>query len=103
MKYVGDEGMLYCKLKMALYGCIQASKLWYIKLSEFLKWSGYGKFEVKPCVFQRVLKNRVLLFIVYVNGIVIFAPEEEIKLLHGMSVDEFRWVTIGKEKVYYHT
>jgi hypothetical protein len=27
-KYVGPDGLLYCKLKKALYGCVQASKLW---------------------------------------------------------------------------
>mmetsp|Transcript_2610 Transcript_2610/g.3985 ORF Transcript_2610/g.3985 Transcript_2610/m.3985 type:complete len:138 (+) Transcript_2610:1049-1462(+) len=29
-------GTLYCQLLKALYGCIQASKLWYKKLTKFL-------------------------------------------------------------------
>jgi hypothetical protein len=28
-KYIGKDGVLYCKLLKALYGCVQASKLWY--------------------------------------------------------------------------
>jgi hypothetical protein len=35
--YVGSDGVLYCCLCKALYGCIQASKLWYKKLRSFLK------------------------------------------------------------------
>jgi hypothetical protein len=30
-KYVSRDGVLYCRLKKALYGCVQASKLWYEK------------------------------------------------------------------------
>ena len=35
-QYVGSDGVLYCRLKKALYGCVQASKLWYEKLRAFL-------------------------------------------------------------------
>jgi hypothetical protein len=35
--YVDDNGALYCKLKKALYGCVQASKLWYKQLCSFLQ------------------------------------------------------------------
>jgi hypothetical protein len=34
-KYVGKDGVLYCKLLTALYGCVQASKLWCQKVSTF--------------------------------------------------------------------
>jgi hypothetical protein len=30
--YVCKDGMLYCHLMKTLYGCVQASKLWYKKL-----------------------------------------------------------------------
>jgi hypothetical protein len=38
--YVSEDGVLYCKLLKALYGCVQASKLWYLKLSQFLEGEG---------------------------------------------------------------
>ncbi len=34
--YVGQDGILYCRLRKVLYGCVQASKLWYEKLRSFL-------------------------------------------------------------------
>jgi hypothetical protein len=34
-KYVGEDGILYCKLKKALYSCIQVSKLWYNQLKRY--------------------------------------------------------------------
>jgi hypothetical protein len=40
-KYVGKDGVLYCMLLKALYRCVQASKLWYEKVSKFLESLGY--------------------------------------------------------------
>jgi len=40
-KYIGKDGVLYCKLLKALYGCVQASKLWYEKVRKFLESLGY--------------------------------------------------------------
>jgi hypothetical protein len=39
-KYVGADCILYCKMKKVLYGCVQASKLWYEKLRSFLRTQG---------------------------------------------------------------
>ncbi len=40
-KYIGADRVLYRVLRKALYGCVQASKLWFLKLTEFLKRVGY--------------------------------------------------------------
>jgi hypothetical protein len=36
-QFVRNDGILYCRLKKALDGCIQASELWYEKLKGFLQ------------------------------------------------------------------
>ena len=36
-KFVTKRGTLYCQLLKAWYGCVQASKLWYNKLTRFLR------------------------------------------------------------------
>ena len=54
-KYVGRDGVLYCKLLKALYGCVQASKLWYQKVSKFLESLGYVRGEGDQSVFRRVV------------------------------------------------
>ena len=57
-KYIGKDGVLYCKLLKALYGCVQASKLWYEKVCKFLESLGYVRGEVNLCVFRRVIGKR---------------------------------------------
>jgi hypothetical protein len=56
-KYVGSDGVLYCRLKKALYGCVQASKWWYEKLHAFLMRLGYEQSETDPCVFRRIVQG----------------------------------------------
>jgi hypothetical protein len=92
--YVSKDGVLYCKLLKALYGCVQASKLWYLKLSKFLESEGYKKCEVDPCIFRRVEGEMVYLLIVYVDDVLIIAPEQEIKRLEESCIKEFKWVTL---------
>ncbi len=50
-KNIGSDGMLYCRLRKALYGCVQASKLWYEQLCMFLLKIGYVQSETDPFVF----------------------------------------------------
>jgi hypothetical protein len=45
-KYIGKDRVLYCKLLKALYGSVQASKLWYEKVRKFLESLGYVRGEV---------------------------------------------------------
>jgi len=52
-EYVHHDGTLVCKLKKALYGCIQAAKLWNEKLTKFLKNDGFVANDYDPCVFNK--------------------------------------------------
>jgi hypothetical protein len=99
-QYVGSDGVLYGVLQKALYGCVQASKLWYLKLSQFLRNAGYENSEMEPCVFRKVEENQVFLLIVYVDDILIIASENEINRLHSLCIDEFRWVTLEMGNVH---
>jgi hypothetical protein len=100
--YVGDDGILYGKLLKALYGCVQASRLWYEKLKEVLIKLGYEQSETDPCIFRQVVGDRVFLLIVYVDDILILATADEIKRLEEAFTEEFRWITleIGKSHSY---
>ena len=51
--YVNDDGELIVKLDKALYGCLQASLLWYNRLCGVLLACGFEKNEVDPCVFSK--------------------------------------------------
>jgi hypothetical protein len=100
--YLGSDRILYGVLRKALYGCVQASRLWYLKLSQFLKDIGYTNSEMEPCVFRKVERDMVYLMIVYVDDLLIIASAEEIKRLHDLCIHEFRWVTLdtGKQHSY---
>jgi hypothetical protein len=78
-RYLGSDRILYGVLRKALYGCVQASRLWYLKLSQFLKDIGYTNSEIEPCVFRKVEGDTVYLMIVYVDDLLIIASAEEIK------------------------
>lgn len=49
-----------------LYSCVQASKLWYEKLQNFLRTQGYKSCDVDPCVFKRVVEGKVYLLLIYI-------------------------------------
>ncbi len=73
------DGLLYCKLLKALYGCIQASKLWFEKLTKFLHSKGYEHSPVGPCVMQKIVRSRVHILLIYVDDILILADDKETK------------------------
>jgi hypothetical protein len=77
-KHVGSDGVLYCKLRKALYGCVQASKLWYEKIHTFLVRLGYEQSKTDPSVFRKVVEDRVYLITVYVDDLLIFATQGEL-------------------------
>jgi hypothetical protein len=47
--FVGKNGKLAVKLKKALYGCVQSSKLWYEKLRDVLLEAGFVVNDHDPC------------------------------------------------------
>jgi hypothetical protein len=86
-KYMGKDGVLYCKLLKALCGCIQASKLWYEKVHKFLERLGYVRV---PFVFRRVVGERVYLLVLYVDGILFIAERFEIERVEKAFLAEYR-------------
>jgi len=94
-KHVGKDGVLYCKLLKALYGCVQALKLWYQKVSKFLESLGYVGGEVDPCVFRRVVGEKVYLLTLYVDDILLIAESLEIERVGKAFETEYRWITMA--------
>ena len=101
-KYVSKKGFLYCHLLKALYGCIQASKLWYNKLMKFLTAQGYEQSPIDPCVLRRIDGEKIYLLLVYVDDILVLADKPEIQKFKIAFEKEFRWITldIGEKHSY---
>jgi hypothetical protein len=89
-KYVGKDRVLYGKLLKALYGCVQASRLWYEKLKDVLLGLGYTQSETDRCIFRKIVNERVYLLVVYVDDILIIATNEEIEYLGKCFMEVFR-------------
>jgi len=94
-KSIGKDRVLYCKLLKALYGCVQASKLWYEKVRKFLESLGYVRGEVDPCVFRRVVGEKVYLLTLYVDDILLIAEKLEIECVEKAFEAEFQWITMA--------
>jgi hypothetical protein len=93
-EYVGTDGMLYCRLKKALYVCVQASKLWYQQLCKFLEELGYEKSEVEACLFCKVIGEVVYILLVYVDDIHVCAEAPEIQILKQAFINRYKWITL---------
>ena len=79
----------------ALYPrCIQASKLWFDKLTKFLKNKGYEQSPIDPCVLRRVVNNKVWLLLIYVDDILVITDRSEIERLRTRFTEEFTWITM---------
>jgi hypothetical protein len=101
-KYEQKDGTLFCRLLKALYGCVQASKLWFKKLSKFLQAEGYEPSPKDPCVMRKIVDGRIFLLLIYVDDILLFADQDEIKRMERVFIREFKWITmqVGNQQSY---
>jgi hypothetical protein len=76
-KYVDDDGCLYTVMLKAMYGCIQASSLWYKLLKKTLEDLGYVRSETDHCVFKRAAGDRIYILLVYVDDILALVDDGE--------------------------
>ncbi len=76
-----------------LYGCVQASKLWYNKLTKVLRAEGYEHSPTDPCVMWWVVDGKVFLLLIYVDDILVLADEVELERIEEVFVREYTWIT----------
>jgi hypothetical protein len=76
-----EDGCLYTLLLKAMYGCIQASALWYELIKSFLEELGYECSETDRCVFRKRVGNRIFLLLLYVDDILAQVDKEEAERL----------------------
>ncbi len=101
-KYVTKEGILYTRMMKAMYGCVQASRLWYEHLTKVLKEAGYKAVGMDECVWRRVNGKETYVIVVYVDDLLIFATKKEIANLKEVFIKNFQWITMEvSDKVSY--
>jgi len=98
-EYVTTEGTLYTKLLKALYGCIQSGQLWYAKIKRVLMRERSTPTPTDPCIFRRIVGQKIYFLILYVDDISLFADNKEIERVKTFMMREFRWITVICKKV----
>ena len=72
-EYLQADGSIITLLLKAMYGCVQASRLWYDLLIKVLCSRGYVILESDPCVLRRVVDRLIFIRLLYVDDLLIFA------------------------------
>ena len=72
-----DKGRAYVRLKKALYGCVQSSKLWYERLRIELERIGYIVSPMDECVFNKMFGKLQSTLLVHVDDILCSSEHRE--------------------------
>jgi hypothetical protein len=68
----------------AMYGCVQASLLWYKLLIQVLEGIGFEVSEVDRCVMQLIVNGVVNIILIYVDDLLVFATRAVVELVLQM-------------------
>jgi len=92
-----EKGVLYVKLKKALYGCVQSAKLWYDKLCEALLSDGYTKNSYDSCLFNKMVDGKQITVAFHVDDLLVTSKSDRaIDELMGMLKKNFAAITINR-------
>lgn len=77
-KFLRTNGMVTVKLKKALYGCVESSKLWYEYLRSRLHEMGFAENPVDPCVFNKEGETGQCTIGVYSDDLIITCGDKKV-------------------------
>jgi hypothetical protein len=87
----------YISSSSALYGCMQASKLWFEKLTKVFRREGYEHSPMDPFIRRQIIRDKIFLMLIYLDYVLIFADKAEIKRIEEFFKKEFTWITMNAE------
>lgn len=88
-----------CKLKRAIYGLKQASRVWNQRVDIFFIELGFKKSDFEPCLYSKKCNNSLIFIAVYVDDFLIFSnDDDQIGFLKNKLNDEFRIKDLGNVK-----
>ena len=99
-KFVTDREEIVVRLKKALYGCLQAAKLWFNLLTAELLKLGYVQNQYDPCVLNRKVDDKQSTLVIHVDDIKIAsAVPGEVDLVYTALVKKFGNVALNRGPV----
>eukprot|EP00253_Pinus_taeda_P036082 PITA_36082 len=69
---------LVCKLKKSVYGLKQSPRMWYQKFDTFIRGLGFTKSQADHCVYFKLIGDRVIYLVLYVDDMLLVGNDEEI-------------------------
>jgi hypothetical protein len=75
------DDSLYTIMLKAMYGCVQASALWYALIRYEIEKMGYQVSETDPCVFAKQVGEKIFTLLLHVDDILALVDAEEAKKL----------------------
>jgi hypothetical protein len=100
-QFVTKEGTMFTKMLKAMYGCVQASLLWYKLLIKVLGSIGFVVSEVDRCVMRMVVGGVINIILIYVDDLLILATGEIVDLIIKTLQVKFTWLTIEREEKHF--
>ena len=92
-----EKGVVYVKLKKALYGCIQSAKLWYDKLCSVLEADGYEKNAYDQCLFNKTVNGVQSTIAFHVDDLLITCKDTSmVDDLEAMLKEKFANITANR-------
>ena len=76
--YVDEKGRVLVKLTKAMYGTLDAAKIWFEKLTGVLLQLGYTPNKVDPCVFNKMIDGKQCTILVYVDDLLVMCEHAHV-------------------------
>jgi hypothetical protein len=77
------DDCLYTIMLKAMYGCVQASVLWYALIRYELEKIGYQVSKTDRCVFTKQVGEKIFTLLLHVDDILALVDAEEAKMLEA--------------------
>jgi hypothetical protein len=96
---VTGDGTLFVKMLKTIYGCVQASLLWYKLLVQVLEGIGFKVSEVDRCVMRLIIDGVINIILIYVDDLLVFVTKAVVELILQTLKNRFTWLTVELEEV----
>ena len=94
--YEGNEKLVY-RSRKSLYGLKQSTNNWHEVLGKFFLNNGCKQVKADPCIFTNFSENKILMYLVWVDHIIILANSES-AMNYGKEIlkGEFKMKDLGE-------
>ena len=95
------NGEMYCKLNKALYGTVEAARLWYDLVVKTLTDNGFVMNEYDKCVFNKTINDSQCTILFHVDDFLITSMSSEaLDQVEAVFRQAFEEITVKTGKVH---